>query len=90
MKKTLLAIDLGADYTMKLERLADIMFCDQPAKFASLLVARSIDDLEIEIEKWMFARSGYDYILRSRGYQVEIDSDLGASECSDFDDGIPF
>lgn len=90
MTKSLLALDLGPEYLMRLQRIADILFCDEPAKFAALLVARSIDDLEREIDKWIFARSDYDYILRSKGFQVEIDSDLGGSGCGDLDDGIPF
>jgi hypothetical protein len=90
MKKSLLAIDLGADYTMKLERLADLMSCEDRAKFAALLVARSIDELEADIEKWIFYRSRHDYILRSEGFQFEISTDLGASKYNDLDDDIPF
>ncbi len=90
MKKSLLALDLGAEYTMKLERLADLMSCEDSAKFAAILVARALDELEAEIEKWMFYRSPNDYILRSEGFQFEISADLGASKYKDLDDDIPF
>jgi hypothetical protein len=90
MKKSLLALDLGPDYTMKLERLADIMSCADRAKFAGILVARSIDELEADIEEWMFGRSRYDDITRRKGFQFEISTDLHASKYNDLDDDIPF
>ncbi|MFA8384370.1 MAG: hypothetical protein ACEPO2_02010 [Pelagibaca sp.] len=90
MQKLLLALELGPDYTMKLERLADLMSCEDRAKFAGLLVARSLDELEEDIQKWIFVRSDYDYILRNKGYVLEISPELHASKIDDYDDGIPF